>query len=64
MMLCHMVFILKKASGMTTQQPVPFHMINMILITENVCYDGAKNVQVLSYPVKNKTRTKQAHVPQ
>ena len=46
------------------QQCVPFHLLNMIFLTGNLCYIIVPNVQVLSYPVNNKTGMTQTHFQQ
>ena len=46
------------------QQNLPFHMINILCLSENVCYIDVKNVQVLSYPDSNQTEMIQTQVQQ
>ena len=46
------------------QNCVHVSLINMRLLIANVCFGVVTNVQVLSYPVNNQTRMKQACVPQ
>ena len=44
------------------QQCVPFIRIKMLCLAVNACYFVVKNVQLLSYPVKNRMGMKQTRV--
>ena len=52
-MMTHGFRIHKTAPGITMEECIPLHILNMQLLTGNVYYDVVSNFQVLSYQVNN-----------